>query len=431
MNYLFEIAASVAECCIITWFVGGFLGFKDEKAKLLKSGAFFTAICVNNILIGAAEDFANLSIALLILTTLVYSAIFLKGEPLGKIFLSFFTPMLILILNELVISSVCIIAKCPFSETENLDGRYRFLVLFLSKLAFFLVCKVMIRFKKHNDYPLSRLQWTIQILCFAAAFLAASKLWGILREYAEIREKFFIVYIMLAAINMLLYIMQIEMRRNAAEKERLKLSEVTVAAQKKFIEEARRHYAEISTLRHDMRHYLTTAAKLISDGNAFEAQEYIEELVEEKIEPLGGGTNTGSVVVDAVLNNITAICRKNNIETKFLIDSRFEGINETDISVLLSNALDNAVNGCAGAAEPRVELIIGTRMAFTYIIVRNSIRASVLSDNSALATNKPDKSLHGFGIDSMRHIAGKYDGSIEFKESDGEFIAEIWLKNQK
>ena len=41
MNYLFEIAASVAECCIITWFVGGFLGFKDEKAKLLKSGDIF------------------------------------------------------------------------------------------------------------------------------------------------------------------------------------------------------------------------------------------------------------------------------------------------------------------------------------------------------------------------------------------------------
>lgn len=431
MNYLFEIAASVAECCIITWFVGGFLGFKDEKAKWLKSGAFFTAICVNNILIGAAEDFANLSIALLILTTFAYSAIFLKGELLGKIFLSFFTPMLILILNELVISSICIIAKCPLSETEDLDGRYRFLVLFLSKLAFFLVCKVMVCFKKRNDYLLSRLQWTIQILCFAAAFLAASKLWGILREYKEIREKFFIVYFMLAAVNILLYIMQIEMRRDAAERERLKLLEVTAAAQKKFVEEARRHYAETSTLRHDMRHYLTTAAKLISDGNAFEAQKYIEELVKEKIEPLGGGTNTGSAVIDAVLNNITAICRKNNIETKFLIDSRFEGINETDISVLLSNALDNAVNGCAGAAEPRVELVIGTRMAFTYIIVRNSIRVSVLSDNSALATNKPDKSLHGFGIESMRHIAEKYDGSIEFKESNGEFIAEIWLKNQK
>ena len=76
MNCLFEIAASTAECCIITWFVGSFLGFKDEKAKWLKSGAFFMAIYVNNILIGSSETFANFSIALLILTTFSYSGIF-------------------------------------------------------------------------------------------------------------------------------------------------------------------------------------------------------------------------------------------------------------------------------------------------------------------------------------------------------------------
>lgn len=432
MNQFFEAAASVAECAVIAWFISAFFGFKSKDPKwlkMLKIGIFFAALCVNNLLLGSSETFAMLSIALLILTVFVYSAVFLKGEPAGKVFLSFFTPMIILIMNELVISSVCIIVKCPFSEAEDPSGKYRLLVLFLSKLLFFAVCGIMIHFKRNNDYPLSRLQWTIQILCFAAAFSASSTLWGILRRYSEIREKFILVYLMLAAINILLYIMQIEMRRDAAEKEKLKLSEVTAAAQQKFVEEARRHYAEISTLRHDMRHYLTTAAELIAEGNSPEAQSYLEELVKEKIEPLGGGTNTGSVVVDAVLNNMLAVCRKNNIETKFLIDSRFDGIGETDISVLLSNALDNAINGCDGAEAPRVELVIGARMAFTYIIVRNTISKSVLENDPKLATSSADKEHHGYGIGSMRHIAEKYDGSIEFRENGGMFITEIWLKN--
>lgn len=432
MNKFFEAAASVAECAVIAWFISAFFGFKNEKPKWLKAlkiGIFFAALCVNNLLIGSSETFAMLSIALLILTVFVYSAVFLKGEPAGKVFLSFFTPMIILIMNELVISSVCIIAKCPFYEAEDPSGKYRLLVLALSKLLFFAVCAVMIHFKRNNDYPLSRLQWTIQILCFAAAFSAVSTLWGILRQYSEIREKFILVYLMLAAINILLYIMQIEMRRDAAEKEKLKLSEVTAAAQQKFVEEARRHYAEISTLRHDMRHYLTTAAELIADGNAPQAREYLEELVKEKIEPLGGGANTGSVIVDAVINNALSVCRRNDIETKFLIDSRFDGIGETDISVLLSNALDNAVNGCAGVEAPRVELVIGARMAFTYIIVRNTIPISVLENDPELATTGADKEHHGYGVGSMRHIAEKYGGSIEFKESGGMFITEIWLKN--
>lgn len=429
MNYFFEIAASIAECAVIAWFISVFFSFKSLKLKWFKICGFFAALCVNNLLMGSSETFAGLSIALLILTVLVYSAVFLKGELAGKMFLSFFTPMIILIMNELVITPVCIIAGCPFSEAESPNGKYRVLVLILSKLAFFLVCLVMVHLKKHNDYPLSGLQWTIQILCFAAAFSAASTLWGILRKYSEIREKFILVYFMLAAIIILLYIMQIEMRRSAAEKEKLKLTEVTAAAQQKFVEEARRHYAEMSTLRHDMRHYLTTAAKLIADGNSSEAQSYLEELVKEKIEPLGGGANTGSVIVDAVLNNMLAVCRKRNIETKFLIDSYFDGINETDISVLLSNALDNAVNGCERSEAPRVELVIGARMAFTYIIVRNTISKSVLENNPDLATERSDKERHGFGIGSMAHIAKKYDGNIEFKENGGVFITEIWLKN--
>ena len=430
MNYFFETAASIAECAVIAWFISVFFGFKSKKRKWFKICGFFAALCVNNLLIGSSETFAMLSIALLILTVFVYSAVFLKGEPAGKVFLSFFTPMIILIMNELVISSVCIIARCPFSEAESPNGKYRVLVLILSKLVFFLVCSVMAHFKKHNDYPLSRLQWTIQILCFAAAFSAASTLWGILRQYSEIREKFILVYFMLAAINILLYIMQIEMRRSAAEKEKLRLSEVTAAAQQKFVEEARRHYAEISTLRHDMRHYLTTAAELISEGNTSDAQSYLEDLVKEKIEPLDGGANTGSVIVDAVINNALSACRKNHIETKFLIDSRFDGIGETDISVLLSNALDNAVNGCAGVKAPRVELVIGARMAFTYIIVRNTIPGSVLENDPEMATSSADKERHGYGVGSMRHIAEKYDGSIEFKENGNMFIAEIWLKNR-
>lgn len=432
MNNFFEIAASIAECAVIAWFISAFFGFKNEKPKWLKTlkiGVFFAALCVNNLLIGSSETFAGLSIALLILTVFVYSAVFLKGETAGKVFLSFFIPMIILIMNELVISSVCIIAKYPFSEAESPDGKCRLLVLFLSKLLFFAVCCIMIHFKRNNDYPLSRLQWTIQILCFAAAFSAASTLWGILRNYTEIREKFILVYFMLAAINILLYIMQIEMRRDAAEKEKLKLSKITAAAQEKFVEEARRHYAEISTLRHDMRHCLTTAANLIADGNADKAQNYLEELVKVKIEPLGGGANTGSIIVDAVINNALSACRKNNIETKFLIDSRFDGIGETDISVLLSNALDNAIKGCEGAKAPCIELVIGARMAFTYIIVRNTIPRSVLENDPELATTYADKEHHGYGIGSMRHIAEKYNGSIEFKENGGMFITEIWLKN--
>ena len=65
----------------------------------------------------------------------------------------------------------------------------------------------------------------------------------------------------------------------------------------------------------------------------------------------------------------------------------------------------------------------------TYIAVKNSIAESVLLNNPDFKTDKKDKSAHGFGIKSIKQIAHKYDGSIEFKEENGMFAAEVWLKN--
>lgn len=64
----------------------------------------------------------------------------------------------------------------------------------------------------------------------------------------------------------------------------------------------------------------------------------------------------------------------------------------------------------------------------TYIAVKNSIAESVLLNNPDLKTDKQNKSEHGFGIKSIKQIADKYDGSIEFNEENGVFIAEVWLK---
>ena len=37
--------------------------------------------------------------------------------------------------------------------------------------------------------------------------------------------------------------------------------------------------------------------------------------------------------------------------------------------------------------------------------------------------------MHGFGVLSIRRIAEKYGGSVEFREENDTFIAEVWLEN--
>ena len=179
-----------------------------------------------------------------------------------------------------------------------------------------------------------------------------------------------------------------------------------------------------------MKHYLTAAAELISDNKPDEAKQYIERIINEKIEPSVIGVNTGSAVVDAVINNKISLCSQTGIKTKCAIDTQFDRANDIDISILLSNLLDNAIAGC-DTANPQIEIVINLKKSLTYIAVKNSISKSVLTDNPNLETDKPNSSEHGFGIRSVKNIAEKYDGSVDFSEENGFFIAEVWLKMKK
>lgn len=306
-------------------------------------------------------------------------------------------------------------------------GILRIPVLFFTKAIFFFACEIVIRVRKKQSSSLTGFQWIIQISCFVISFLISSLLWNIFREQTDTSPYLLAIFFLIAALNILLYVLMTKMQRDNITKEEYALVKSNLEAQQKFAVETKERYSEMKTLRHDMKHYLSAAAELISDGKPEKAKSYIESVINEKINPTVVGVNTGSAVIDAVINRRLEICAENNIIIKCLIDTQFVADNDIDISILLSNLLDNAIRGCSGSENPVIELAVRGKKTFTYITVRNSISKSVLKSNPQLQTSKSDRSLHGFGIKSVKNIARKYGGSAEFKEENGTFLAEIWL----
>ena len=72
-----------------------------------------------------------------------------------------------------------------------------------------------------------------------------------------------------------------------------------------------------------------------------------------------------------------------------------------------------------------------TKKSLTQISVSNSISESVLDNNPDLETSNSDKSLHGFGIKSVKSIVRSHNGRIDFMENNGRFIVEIWINLEK
>lgn len=79
--------------------------------------------------------------------------------------------------------------------------------------------------------------------------------------------------------------------------------------------------------------------------------------------------NTGSSVIYAVINSKITIFNTKGIKMKRAVDAQFEVVGDIEISILLSNLLDNAIAG-RDTSEPQIELIIGNKKSLMYIAVK-------------------------------------------------------------
>lgn len=428
MNMAVEWIASVAESAMVVGLCSRCLELKSKRYRLLKYMGFLFVLSAENI-IGTVMVEANYAADILLIGIIgIYVFTFLDGRIYEKILFTIFPAITILPINLIILNMFRTLSGEFVTDIIRPGGKVRIPVLLFSKIVFFLVCEFMVYIRRHRWRELNGFRWGIQLSCFLITYLIGWLLFTMSIENDKMPE-FLTVSILIAVLNILIYVLLDRMQRDAALREEYRLSEISLAAQEDRIAETREQYARMQTLRHDMRHYLTAAAGLLSEGKAEDARTYIENVLDEQVNRTVVGIDTENVVVDAVINHRIALCQQERIEMKCMIDENSWAVTDTDMSVLLSNLLDNAIHGCRGVKNPQIELVIGTRKAFTYIVVKNSIAAPVLEKNPHLRTDKEDRTKHGFGVLSIRRIAEKYRGSVEFREEKNIFIAEVWLEN--
>ena len=106
-------------------------------------------------------------------------------------------------------------------------------------------------------------------------------------------------------------------------------------------------------------------------------------------------------------------------------------IDAVDLSSLLSNLLDNAIESAAQTSSPFVKLAILKYNAYYTICVDNSYGGKKCLDESAsgmLISTKFDSALHGYGTQIISDIAQKYDGNYSWEALENKFTSTVLLK---
>ena len=198
----------------------------------------------------------------------------------------------------------------------------------------------------------------------------------------------------------------------ALEREQLLMLNQQIQLQSKNMTSASELYSAQRKKVHDFRAHLNILNRLMKNQEYSAAEEYLEKITEQQTDRLFL-VNTHHPILDALFNTKAA-------EATHPFDV-------SDMVVLLSNLLDNAIEACQqyDKGDKAIHVMAVAQQDF-FVSVRNTSEPVVII-NGSIPTTKPEPQLHGFGLANIRLILEKYSGEYTMFYENGwfQFTADI------
>ncbi len=181
----------------------------------------------------------------------------------------------------------------------------------------------------------------------------------------------------------------------------------------------------LRSIKHDMQFHFRTASALLSEGKTEEAERYLADLGDTV-----AAMRISSWCTDYVAN-ITIGWYADQFSQQGIPFSVMAAIPalradvHVDISCILSNALQNALEGCAGQEEPFVRLSAKPKGNNLLLRIENRCRRE-LSALQDFPTTKRGEG-HGLGIAGMKAAAKRHNGYVETCAKEGVFLVDVVL----
>ena len=185
---------------------------------------------------------------------------------------------------------------------------------------------------------------------------------------------------------------------------------------------------EIAQIRHDQNNFTLGLISELERGNYDSALKSLYKQV-RKIKQSSDLYRENSIVqliVDQKSMTASELGIAINLEC---CDLSQISISAVDLSIILGNALDNAVEAVQNITsndEKNIYVSVKAHNNNLVINVRNSVAYDIDAEN--LQTTKNGK-YHGYGITSIKQLVEKYNGDIVFTCKDRVFEVHIILKN--
>ena len=431
---IFELVVNLFQSAIVLQTIRAILKDKRTGKKANLAYILFVAILFLELsFVNFIVPFEGIGIIISILIIYIYSLINLKGTFMQKMFWSIFVMLLIMGITAVVLSiEGCIIGKSYLDLVIQKD-LYRFVGVVVIQIVLFYLTRFMIkRTKKDSTYSLKWNEWFVLLIIpvisiFTMSFVSLIII-NIEDQLSPMQHIFSILSILgILMTNSLVYVLYVNMQKDHAKQLEYSILQQAFKSQEKSVEETKILYQSVRSIRHDLKQHFQVALTMLHSGKINEAVDYMEKYNDTVLDGISNKVFCDNDVVNYIINSKSKICSDRHIKIYIYIANEIPEFSDLDLCVLLGNALDNAIEGVSGDGNNEIYLELRNVDNFFVISVKNTITNSVLEYNPNLISTKNEKEVHGLGILSMKEVVQKYNGSIEFYESDNKFCCDMLL----
>lgn len=428
MNFWFEMAVNAVEVTLILSFLVQYFGYKTETSAKYWGTAliWILSFCIVAFF-SWTHLYENYASSLQILVNILFCVTLLRGNIFQKIFVSAFTMGLVAITATL---TTLLVAKLSGNQVAFLLSHFsgiRVTSICLTKLLFFVITRIILRIKESGK--LKGMDVIALVIVPMLSDLAIT-----LMMYAAIQEPSIQTIVLYAVgivliLNIVVYFLFIRLGKAGKIKTEMALLALQNECLQENAKDIENMYDTVRALRHDLKNHLLCILSMAEERDVEGIEQYTRQLLQQQNTVNKLIMFSGNKVLDAIINSKSAAAERAGVRLSAIITTPLAGISPEDITIILGNALDNAIRAAKDSQRKVVDIHIQPQGAYSSIVIANDIAHPVLPDNPALRTTKNIRYRHGFGIQNMRQAVERNQGLIRFYEQNDRFICDILLLN--
>ena len=349
-----------------------------------------------------------------------------KGRLEQRIFIGLLGYIMTAVMDAIVLFGASTVLGISLDELVWKKAMYTVLVTAGKILSVFLAWLITRLHPFHRIHPLHP-KWMLLVSFFPLTSLfMLIALFLICRDQRELTQPvaFFCIFLGIANVAIVYVVSLIE--RDTEVKQQINILSQQMEIQTASILALDKAYRQQRRTTHDFQNHLCTISDLLSQKAYEAAAKYVQELSQTQTSRILI-VNTHHPIIDAILNQKYQTAVESQIEMQFCInDLSSIQLSASELVVLLSNLLDNAIEACRRVdAERLIRCTILENDGF-FLSIRNTSLPVRITEHG-IATTKVSASEHGYGLPSVCRVLDGLHAEYAYNYEAGwfQFTVEI------